>query len=61
MKQTEDKLPGLCGQGCFQVCGSGVYVSQDLQEKLLPWDKVWRVNGREMQGNVWGTKGLDDR
>lgn len=45
----------------FGVWGSGVYVSQDLEEKLLPWGKEWTANEREMQGNVWGTKGLDDR
>lgn len=52
---------GSAENSVFWVCGSGVYVSQDLEEKLLPWDKDWSVNEREMQGNVWGTKGLDDR
>lgn len=31
----------------FGVWGSGVYVSQDLEEKLLPWEKEWKEKERE--------------
>lgn len=61
MKQTEDKQPQGLQLILFGVWGSGVYVSQDLEEKLLPWEKQWREKRRGMQGDVWGTKGPDDR
>lgn len=46
MKQTEDKQPRGLQRILFGVWGSGLYVSQDLEEKLLPWGKAWRANER---------------
>lgn len=37
----------VCRQILFGVWGSGVYVSQDLEEKLLPWEKEWKEKERE--------------
>lgn len=34
----------------FGVWGSGVYVSQDLGEKLLPWEKEWRREWERCKG-----------
>lgn len=34
----------------FGVWGSGVYVSQDLGEKLLPWGKEWRSEWERCKG-----------
>lgn len=34
----------------FGVWGSGVYVSQDLVEKLLPWGKEWRSEWERCKG-----------
>lgn len=61
MKQTEDKQPGVCSGFCLGSEVLGFMSVRVWRKSCSLEEKAQREKESGMQGDVWGTKGLDDR